>query len=221
MFLPELSEGMASPENALRPTAGGLFRVSPTPWIVFDLDAKEEGDVPYDGQMRLTGMVAMNFDRRRKLEVKAQCPLPGSPPAKCEIKELQTQLDFISIIQHFPWWRRVKALRAGGFYSILMTEQGNVFLGVVIHVTVCPDLRGGTFVHTHLVKADSKHGDHLQSCRKDAQFRDLRPSSRRIPVGWFLGVGKSLLRATVALTIISVASAVWHMMTVWMEGLLG
>ena len=205
-MLPEPREGMASPENALRPTVGGLFRSAPAPWMAFDLDAKGESAAPHKNQIRLTGMIAVNFDRRREFEAQAQ----HSSPTKYKIKDLQTRLDLIQIVQHFPWWRRVKALRAGCFYSILMTEQGEVFAGVAYHVTVCPDLRGGAFVHTFLVHADSKQNEHLLSCRKEAQIKDMRPTSRRIPVGWLLGAGKSLLQVAAVPLIIFIASAVWH-----------
>lgn len=208
-MFPELSEGMASHENALRPTVGSLFRSSLTPWMAFDMDAKEKSADSHKRQMRLTGMIAVNFDRRREFEVKAQPPRPDALPFKYKIRDLQTRLDFIQIVQHFPWWRRVKALRAGCFYSILMTEQGEVFAGVADHVTICADMRGGAFVHTHLVKTDSKQDDHLQSCRRRAQFQDLRPTLRRIPVGWLLGAGKSFLHVAVTALIIIFVSAVW------------
>ena len=205
-MFPEPSEGMGSSENALRPPVGGLFRSVPTPWMAFDLDAKEECAVPHKRQMRLTGMIAVNFDRRREFEAKGQ----HSSPTKYKIRELQTRLHFIQIVQHFPWWRRVKALRAGCFYSILMAEQGEVFTGVAYHVTACPDMRGGAFVHTCLVHADSKQNDHLQSCRKEAQFQDMRPAPRQIPIGWLVEAGKYLLQAVAGVLIIFFASAVWH-----------
>ena len=197
---------MASLENALRPAVDGLFRSAPTPWMAFDMDAKEGCAVPDKRQMRLAGMIAANFDRRREFEANGQ----HSSPKKYKIREIQARLEFMQIVQHFPWWRRVKALRAGCFYSILMTEQGAVFNGVADHVTICPDMRGGAFAHTMLVRADSQQNDHLESCRKRAQFKDLRPTSRRIPVGWLVGAGKSLLQVTAGVLIIFSASAVWH-----------
>ncbi len=59
--------------------------------------------------------------------------------------------------RQFPGRRpKGRALRAGCFYSILMTDQGEVFTCVADHVTVCPDMKGGALVHTHLVNSRSE-----------------------------------------------------------------
>ena len=212
-MFPAPSEDMASSENAMRPTVRGLFGSAPTPWMAYDLDAKEEGVEPQKRQIRLTGIIAVSLDRRREFEAKAQVSQTGSFPSSFKFRELQGRLDFMRIVQHFPWWRpRIKgrALRAGRFYSILMTDQGEVFGGVADHVTVCPDMKGGAFVHTHLVKADAKQGDHLKSLRDRAEGKDLRPSSRRLPVGWLRGAGEAVLPALVGALGIFFISLVWH-----------
>ena len=61
-----------------------------------------------------------------------------------------------------------------------------------------------------LVKADAKQGDHLKSLRDGAESKDLRPSSRHLPVGWLRGVGEAVLPALVGALGVFFVSVVWH-----------
>ena len=213
--------GNTSPAGDFSGKASTRFGFFPKPWLAVDLDKKEEGDNPNERTILLTGIFSVDFDERVEFEAFNTSGDKKHWPNRVQFREKQTKGDFVSFVQHFPWWkfpwwRKIKMLEKGVFYTILMTERSRVFLGVPVSTTICPDMKGGVFIHSHLVHGEGKFSQHLQSLRDASRSQDLRKGIW--PVGLISGIWSSISVIGVSGLAVLCAGAIWNLARVLFGG---